>query len=61
MKEMIEEKRVRVHYRWVSQAKRLLLTGSSEQLTGMIERYADQSRFIDWERQPAMLKLNRIN
>ncbi len=61
MKEMIEEKRVRVNYRWVSQAKRLLLTGSSEQLTGMIERYADQSRFIDWERQPAMLKLNRIN
>lgn len=61
MKEMIEEKRVRVNYRWVSQAKRLLLTGSSEQLTGMIERYADESRFIDWERQPAMLKLNRIN
>ena len=61
MKEMIEEKRVRVNYRWVSQAKRLLLTGSSEQLTGMIERYADQPRFIDWERQPAMLKLNRIN
>jgi hypothetical protein len=60
MKEMIEEKRVRVNYRWVSQAKRLLLTGSSEQLTGMIERYADQTRFIDWERQPAMLMLNPL-
>lgn len=61
MKEMIEGKRVRVTYRWVSDASRLLLTGSSEQLTGMIDRYAGETRFIDWENQPAMLKLNRIN
>lgn len=61
MKEMIEGKRVRVSYRWVSDAGRLLLTGSSDQLTGMIDRYAGESRFIDWENQPAMLKLNRIN
>jgi len=61
MKEMIEEKRVRVSYRWVSHAGRLLLTGSSEQLTGMIEHYAGEPRFIDWEDQKAMLKLNRIN
>ena len=61
MKEMIEKKRVRVSYRWVSDAGRLLLTGSSDQLTGMIECYAGESRFIDWENQPAMLKLNRIN
>jgi hypothetical protein len=60
MKDMIEKKRVRVSYRWVSEAKRLLLTGSSEQLTGMIERYADEPRFVDWENQQAMLKLNRI-
>ncbi len=60
MKDMIENKRVRVSYRWVSDAGRLLLTGSSEQLTGMIERYAGEPRFIDWDQQPAMLKLNRI-
>lgn len=61
MKEMIENKRVRVNYRWVSDTKRLLLTGSSEQLTSMIDRYADQPRFIDWDMQPAKLRLNRIN
>lgn len=61
MKEMIEGKRVRVSYRWVRDAERLLLTGSSDQLTGMIERYAGEPRFIDWVNQPAMLKLNRIN
>lgn len=60
MKRMIEDKRVKVSYRWVIDAKRLLLTGSSEQLTGMIDRYADQTRFIDWDKQPAKLKLNRI-
>jgi hypothetical protein len=60
MKEMIENKRVRVSYRWVSEAKRLLLTGSSEQLTGMIERYADEPRFVDWENQQAILKLNLV-
>jgi hypothetical protein len=61
MKEMIESKRVRVSYRWVKDAKRLLLTGSSEQLTGMIERYANEPRFINWDQQPAKLRLNRIN
>ena len=60
-KEMIEKKRVRVSYRWVSDAGRLLLTGSSEQLTGVIERYAGEPRFIDWENQKAQLKLNRLN
>jgi hypothetical protein len=59
MKDMIETKRVRVNYRWVESAKRLMLTGSSEQLTGMIERYAGEQRFIDWESQDAMLTLNR--
>jgi hypothetical protein len=61
MKSMIEEKRVRIKYRWVEDAKRLLLTASSKELTDMIERYADEKRFIDWENQPAMLKLTRIN
>ncbi len=61
MKEMIEKKRVRVSYRWVSDAGRLLLTGNSEQLTEMISHYAGQSRFIDWENQEAMLKFNRVN
>lgn len=60
MKEMIEKKRVRVKYKYVPDAGRLLLTASSESLTEMIERYAHQKRFIDWENQPAMLKLNRI-
>ena len=59
MKEMIEQKRVRVSYMWVKSANRLLLTGTPEQLTGMIERYADEPRFIDWNNQKAMLKLNR--
>lgn len=61
MKGMIEEKRVRIKYRYVPDAGRLLLTASSEDLTEMIERYAHQKRFIDWEDQLAMLKLNRIN
>ena len=60
MKEMIEGKRVRVSYQWVESASRLMLNGSSEQLTGLIERYAGEPRFIDWENQQAMLKLNRI-
>jgi hypothetical protein len=60
MKEMIEKKRVRVSYMWVHSASRLLLTGTPEQLTGMIERYANEPRFIDWNNQKAMLKLNRI-
>jgi hypothetical protein len=57
MKEMIEKKRVRVSYKCV--ANRLLLTGTPDQLTDMIERYADEPRFIDWDNQKAMLKLNR--
>lgn len=61
MKSMIENKRVRIKYRYVPDAGRLLLTASSEDLTEMIERYADQKRFIDWEDQPAMLQLNRMN
>jgi hypothetical protein len=61
MKEMIEEKRVRIKYRYVPDAGRLLLTATSEDLTEMIERYAHQKRFIDWDDQPAMLKLTRIN
>jgi hypothetical protein len=61
MKGMIEDKRVRIKYRWVPDAKRLLLTASSEELTSMIDRYANQKRFIDWDDQPAMLKLTRIN
>jgi hypothetical protein len=61
MKEMIEKKRVRIKYRYVPDAGRLLLTASSEELSAMIERYADEKRFIDWEDQPAMLQLNRIN
>ncbi len=61
MREMIEKKRVRIAYRYVPDAGRLLLTASSKDLTDMIERYAHQERFIDWKNQPAMLKLNRIN
>lgn len=61
MKDMIEKKRVRIKYRYVHDAGRLLLTASSEELSAMIERYAAEKRFIDWEDQPAMLKLNRIN
>lgn len=61
MKEMIQKKRIRIKYRYVPDAGRLLLTASSEELTNMIERYASEKRFIDWEDQPAMLKLNRIN
>lgn len=59
MRTMIEEKRVRIKYHYVPDAGRLLLTASSADLTTMIERYANQKRFIDWEDQPAMLKLNR--
>lgn len=61
MKGMIENKRVRIKYRYVPSAGRLLLTASSEDLTEMIKRYADQKRFIDWDDQPAMMKLNRQN
>lgn len=60
MKDMIENKRVRVNYKWVNSANRLLLTGSSEQLTEMIERYSGEKRFVDWENQQAMLTLNRV-
>ena len=60
MKDMIEKKRVRVDYQWVKEANQFTLTASSNELTGMIERYADQSRFIDWNNQKARLTLNRI-
>jgi hypothetical protein len=61
MRDMIEKKRVRIKYRYVHDAKRLLLTASSDELTQMLESYADQTRFIDWQDQPAMLKLTRLN
>lgn len=61
MKKMIEEKRVRIKYKWVESAGRLLLTATSEELTALIERYAGEKRFVDWDAQPAMLHLNRIN
>ncbi len=61
VKDMLENKRVRLSYRWVKDAGRLLLTGSSAELNGMLERYGGEKRFIDWEIQQAILKLNRIN
>lgn len=61
MKEMIERKRVRIKYRFVPDAERLLLTASSEELTQMIEKYGHQTRFIDWEDQSAKLQLTRLN
>jgi hypothetical protein len=60
VKNMIENKHVRVNFKWVASSSRMLLTGKSEQLTAMIDRYASESRFIDWENQSAMLTLNRI-
>ncbi len=61
VKDMLENKRVRLSYRWVREAGRLLLTGPSAELTGMLERYGEEKRFIDWDTQQAKLKLNRIN
>ena len=61
MKGMIENKRVRIKYRYVPDAKRLILTDSSDELTSMIERYASEKRFIDWDEQSAMMKLTRLN
>jgi len=60
VRDMIENKHVRLNFKWVASSSRLLLTGKSEQLTAMIDRYASESRFIDWENQSAMLTLNRI-
>jgi hypothetical protein len=60
MKDMIEKKRVRVDYQWVQTAGRFVLTASSNELTAMIDRYADQPRFIDWENQKAQLELTEI-
>jgi len=61
MKEMIEKKRVRVNYQWVKETGRFLLIATSSDLTEMLERYADQSRFINWDTQQARLNLTRIN
>jgi len=61
MKEMIEDKRVRVNYQWVKETGRFVLSATSKELTAMIERYADQSRFIDWENQSSQLELTRLN
>jgi len=60
MKEMIEQKRVRINYRYIPEAKRLLLTATSEDLTEMLNRYAHQKRFIDWENQPAMMQFTPV-
>jgi len=61
MKEMIEKKRVRIKYQWMKDANRFVLTATPNDLTGMIDIYANQKRFIDWENQKAMLELNRLN
>jgi hypothetical protein len=61
VKEMIEKKRVRVNYQWVPETGRFLLTASSHDLNGMIERYGDHPRFIDWEAQQARMNLTRLN
>jgi len=61
MKEMIEKKRVRVNYQWVKETGRFLLSASPGDLTGMIDHYGDQPRFINWENQQARLKLTRLN
>jgi hypothetical protein len=61
MKEMIEKKRVRISYQWIKEAGRFVLTATPHDLTGMIDKYADQKRFIDWENQKAKLELNRLN
>ncbi len=60
MKDMIERKRVRINYRYVPEAKRLLLTATSQDLTEMLNRYAHQKRFIDWENQPAMMQFTPV-
>lgn len=60
MKEMIEKKRVRVDYQWVNEANKFILSASSGDLTGMIERYAHETRFIDWENQKSQLKLTSL-
>jgi hypothetical protein len=61
VKDMIEKKRVRVNYQWVPEAGKFILSASPDELTDMIDRYASQSRFIDWENQKAKLELNRLN
>ena len=58
MKDMIEKKRVRIKYSYVNELNRLILSASSEDLTEMIEKYGDQSRFIDWNNQQSKLVLN---
>lgn len=57
MRKMIEEKRVRIKTRWIEDINRLVLTASSADLTAMIERYGSEKRFIDWDNQPAIMKL----
>lgn len=58
---MIEEKRVKVSFKWVTSANRVLLTGSSVQLFEMVEKFSNEKRFVDWEKQEAMLTLTRVN
>jgi hypothetical protein len=61
MKEMIESKHVRARYLYSRSVERLMLTGSSDQLTEMIERHASEKRFISWDEQPAIMKINPVN
>ncbi len=61
MRKMIEEKHVRARYLYSSSVERFMLTGPSEQLTTMIERHGSEKRFIDWDNQPAFMKLNPMN
>ena len=59
--DMIEKKRVRVDYQCVQESGgKFILSASSDELTAMIDRYADQSRFIDWKNQKAQLELIRL-
>ena len=59
VKQMIG-KRANIKYKWISDQNRLILSGSSNELTNMIERYGTNKRYIDWEYQPCILKMNRI-
>lgn len=60
VREMLEQKRVRLNYEWIPSIDRMVLTGSSAQLTDMLETYGDQQRFIDWENQSAKLHLTQL-
>jgi len=61
MRDMIENKHVRSKFVYSTSINRLLLTGSSERLYEMLERHAGEKRFIDWEAQPAIMTLKKLN